>query len=111
MCTHHEMHVQVTMCTKTKVRTHIFQVYIALPWTRTSLRQVECRLRKERENAAYSHHHPIEGALTQEITLPIPISYHEMAEQIQDLGEINSHSHKIENERLQKYFSFFNLLH
>ena len=80
-------------------------------WTRTSLSQAEYRLTKERENAAYSHHHPIEGALTQQITLPIPISYHEMAEQIQDFGEINSYRHKIENERLQKYFSFFNLLH
>ena len=101
MCTHHEIHVQVTMCTKTEVKTHIFQVYIALLWTRTSLNQVECS-RKERENAAYSHHHPIEGALTQQITLPIPISYHEMTEHIQVFSEIN----KTQNRNSSATFRF-----
>ena len=76
-CTHPGIHIQVTICTKTKVRTGIFKVNIALLWTRTSLNPGERKLRKERKDPAYSHHYPIEGAVTQQINLPIPKNYHE----------------------------------
>ena len=55
----------------------VYKVSIALLWKRTSLNPVERKLRKERKNPAYSHHYPIEGAVTQQINLPIPKNYHE----------------------------------
>ena len=42
-----------------------------------SLNPVERKLRKERKIQAYSHYYPIEGAVTQQINLPIPKNYHE----------------------------------
>ena len=75
-CTHNEIHVQVIMCTKTKVRTGTFQVYIAPLWICTSPNQVECRQKKERENLTHSHHYPTEGATSQQTHLPIPINDH-----------------------------------
>ena len=72
------------MCIKTKVRTGQFQVYIAPLWIRTSPNQVECRLKKERENRKHSHHYPTEGAPSQQTS---PNTY-KLPQTTQDFGEI-----------------------
>ena len=45
----------------------------------TYLSQSRGKVEMRRRNAAYGHHYPIEGAITRQIPvhLPIPISYHE----------------------------------